>query len=135
MRCVVDSNIIISALIKKGVSRFLLFDFNAEFITSAYTLSEIEKHKKEILKKSGLSENEYQRLVEITFRYIKIISPNKYNFEMDKARKLIKDSDDVIFLARAIAFNYPIWTDDKHFLEQKEIEIITTKRMINLANG
>ena len=40
------------------------------------------------------------------------------------------DRNDASFIATALCFNCPIWSDDKHFLEQNEIEVFTTKMMI-----
>jgi len=48
------------------------------------------------------------------------------------AEKIIGDidKDDVQFIALALAFNCPIWSDDRHFQKQNKIKVITTKEMI-----
>lgn len=45
MRVIVDSNRIISALIKEGVSRKILSSKNIEFFTVDYVIKEINKYK------------------------------------------------------------------------------------------
>ncbi len=37
------------------------------------------------------------------------------------------DKDDILFVATALAFNCPIWSDDKHFQKQKNVTVFTTK--------
>ena len=65
-------------------------------------------------------------------RKVKIIRVDKiikYKKEADKIIGNI-DKDDVIFIATALAFNCPIWTDDNHFQKQNRIKIIKTNEMI-----
>jgi predicted nucleic acid-binding protein len=55
MELVLDTNIIISALIKKGITRKLLLNKNYIFYTPEYTKNEISKYTSLILKKSNLT--------------------------------------------------------------------------------
>jgi len=40
------------------------------------------------------------------------------------------DSDDVLFIATALAFNCPIWSEDKHFKQQDKVKVFTTKELL-----
>lgn len=40
------------------------------------------------------------------------------------------DKEDIPFVACALVFNCPIWSDDQHFQKQKKIKIYTTKEII-----
>ena len=46
MEVVIDTNIIISALLKDGFSRKLILNEKFKFITPSYTISEISKYKR-----------------------------------------------------------------------------------------
>ena len=54
MKIVVDTNRIIAALIKDGTTRKILFHKGFEFVTPDFNLTEIYKHKLELLEKTFL---------------------------------------------------------------------------------
>lgn len=60
MKLIVDTNVLISALVKKSTVRELLLNPLFEFYVLEYCIEEIERHVGEISKRSGLSiENVY----------------------------------------------------------------------------
>ena len=65
-----------------------------------------------------------------------IILPTKLTLEhKDKANEIIGsiDVDDVIFIATALAFpDAIIWSEDKHFLKQKSVKVLTTRDLVKL---
>jgi len=134
MRLVIDTNKIISAIIKEGFSREILVNTRFDFLTPAYTLSEIIKYKNEIIKKSGLNENEFSNLLDYIFKFVRVINPQMYNGYLRSAEKIIGriHISDVPFIAAALAFNCPVWSDDKHFKQQNEVKVYTTKEIANL---
>lgn len=56
MRLIIDTNRIISALLKKGWTREIITSTNFDFYTVDYVMEELEKHKKYILKKAKMTE-------------------------------------------------------------------------------
>ncbi len=131
MKLVVDTNILISAIIKNGETRRILFDFEFGFVTPAYSISEIRKHQNEICEKAGIDETEFEQLLEILFRYVKIINPELYSSYLEEASSLITDSKDVSFLACALAIRYGIWSNDKGFKKQSKVKVWTTKELLD----
>jgi len=129
MRLVVDTNVLISALIRKGETRRILLDFRFDFVTPAYTISEIRKYKDEICEKAGIDSVEFEYSLEILFRYVKIINPEFYSSYLEEASGLIKDSKDVPFLACALAFQCGIWSNDRGFKEQNKIKTYNTQEL------
>ncbi|MBS3083682.1 PIN domain-containing protein [Candidatus Pacearchaeota archaeon] len=115
MRLVVDTNIMISAIIKDGKTRQIIFSFGFEFFTPAYALTELRKHKEEICEKAGISNFDFESFLEILFRYVKIINPEIYYAFLDESSVLIKDIKDVSFLACALALQCSIWSNDRGF--------------------
>ncbi|RLI81036.1 hypothetical protein DRP07_08175, partial [Archaeoglobales archaeon] len=53
MEIVVDTNIIISALLREGLTRRIIFLAPFEMYTVPFAKSEIKKHRNELLDKSG----------------------------------------------------------------------------------
>ena len=99
MKLVVDSNIIISALIKKGITRRIIFSPLIQFITPEYTFEEISKNEKLICKKAKLNHNEFRLLLNIIFENILIIPKEDYENKLNIAKTMIKDIDDIPFIA------------------------------------
>jgi predicted nucleic acid-binding protein len=128
----IDSNIIISALIKEGITRDILTNFSINFAFPQDGLEEIYCCKTEILKKANITEREFNVLFLRILKYIQLIPLDMlFNFK-DKAKQIMEDidKDDVIFIAAALCLNCPIWSEDKHFKKQKDIKILTTKEVL-----
>ena len=116
-----------SSLIKKGLTRSLILNKNFHFLTPSFTLTEIYKYNEYISKKAKISAREFYTALETLFRYIKIINLNRYKNKIQEANKLI---DDVSYLALALKFNCPIWSNDKHFKIQNRVRVYTTKELV-----
>jgi putative PIN family toxin of toxin-antitoxin system len=132
MKIVVDTNCIISALIKDGISRKILTHLDEELITIDLSRKEIEEHKHEILKKSKTSEVTLEFLLEKLFRKLVVLDfaiVKSYLKEADKIMENI-DRDDALFIAAALATKAVIWSDDSHFKKQKKVKVITTKELV-----
>jgi predicted nucleic acid-binding protein len=134
MNLVIDTNIFMSALIKEGKTREIIFNTDYQLLFPEFEFEEIFDHKEEILKKSKLTEQEFNELMLELLKKVKIIRTKRVSSFRKLARKIIGhiDNDDVIFVATALAFNCPIWSDDFHFQKQDKIEILTTKELLRL---
>jgi predicted nucleic acid-binding protein len=130
MKFVVDTNIILSALIKDSLSREILTNFNFNFFTPSFALSEIMKYKEYICKKASITGEQFNSILKKIFEYVTIISLNDYISHINESREFIEDADDVSFLACAIALNSNIWSDDKHFKKQKKVKVFTTNEFV-----
>ncbi len=133
MRIVVDTNIIIAALIKDSITRKIIVESGWEFYYPEISIHEIREHKNLILEKSGLSENEYLELLKKLLSYINIVPQEMFFSEMTQAENLIGayDPDDVVFLATALAMhNSIIWSNDPVFSKQGAIKALETKHIL-----
>ena len=54
----------------------------------------------------------------------------EYSAHKQAALKQIGDEKDWPFLALAMAENTPVWSNDKHFINQKQVKNYTTKQLI-----
>ena len=133
MKIVLDTNILISALIKDSITRKIIFESNSEFYYPETSLHELRKHKNLILQKSGMNEKELEELLDKIFSHIKIVSEENIKKHIAEANKLIGEVDinDVVFLATALSVSDSvIWSDDKHFEKQDKVKVLKTKDMV-----
>ena len=130
IRIVVDANILISALLG-GKPRFILFDLKFEFLTTGFTLKEVEKYIPEISQKSGVSEKEIEEAISLF--PIQVLSRDYYKNYLTQAKKLIQkiDPDDIDILALYLKEKTFLWTEDKHFEQVKpKIKLLKTEDLI-----
>jgi len=136
MKIVVDTNRIIAALVKDSTTRSILFNKNFEFITSDYTITEINRHKDELKSKADLNDEEFDILLALVFEHIEIVPESDYKEFIDECKNDISDSDDVPILAAAIAAKADgIWAHDPHFNEQKKVKVFTNIDMLKLGES
>lgn len=137
MRFVIDTNIIISALLKDSISRELILELNEDLYSPDFLEIEIEEHKDTIMKKSGLDEPELDNLITLLLDDVIVVPEENYKTELDKAKEVLGDTDmkDVPFLAVAVEKNAFIWSDDEDFEEQEKVEVWKTEKMIEYFFG
>lgn len=133
MKLVLDTNILISAIVKNSTTRKLLLLPGFDFYIPEYALEEIKKHIPLIRKKSNLSTNEVHVLLNLLMENISIVPADTIEPYVKKAQKIIGsiDENDVPFVALALSFpNNGIWTNDAHFHKQKSIRVWTTESLL-----
>lgn len=133
MRLIVDSNRIISALIKKGVSRKILSSKNIEFFAIGYVLNEINKYRDTIIKKSNMPKEEIDTLFGLVMENVNIVPDEDIKHKMKEAKEIIEGIDvkDAPFLAAALAIpNDGIWSHDKHFEKQNKVKVWISKDLL-----
>lgn len=116
---ILDANVVFSALIGGREIFIQLFEKN-KFYAPDFILTEIDKYKKIILKKSKLPLNYFQDFIHRLFKQITII-PDLFitNKNKDLATVLCNDIDikDVTYVALSLEMNIPIITRDKKLYE------------------
>jgi predicted nucleic acid-binding protein len=133
MKIVVDSNRIISALIKDGSSRAILCSFEHEFYAPLFLKEEFEKHKDLIAKKSGLEKKEVNELFNMIMKNISVVGNFEIEEKLKDAERIMGHIDikDVPFVACCLAEKCDgIWSEDKHFDRQKEIKIFKNNDLL-----
>jgi len=117
VKLVVDTSILISALLKKSTVRELLLNPLFEFYVPEHCIEEIERHVNEISKRSGLSVENVYLLLGVLLASVQVVS----------AKSIVP------FIALALSFpNDGIWTEDKHFLEQNRVKVWRTRDLLKL---
>ena len=134
MRIVIDSNRVIASLIKDSTTREILFDNHFKFFTPSFIKTEISKYKHEIIKKTGLDEDNFDKLFDVIFEHIAIIPNIEYEKYLDELSKEVKDKKDLPYFAAFLRINADgIWTHDPHFQEQKRCRILTNIDLLKIS--
>mgnify|MGYP006282674547 CR=1 FL=1 len=130
MKLVLDTNIIISALIRDGITRRIIFSPFIECIIPEHSLKEISKYEKLICEKAKLNNRDFKLILTIIFKKVKIIQKKEYKDKIEKAKTMIKDIEDTPFIALYLASKADgIWTNDKDFKSRKDLLIFRTKEL------
>ena len=125
MKLVIDTNIIISALIRKGITRKMLLFPGLKLVTPELTFKEIENHIDLIAAKSKLSKDNILRILDILRKNIKTIPESHWWNHYNQAENIIgkKDPKDVPFIAVALALTVDgIWSNDRDFESQSKFK-------------
>lgn len=128
MRFIADANILFSLTNSKSVASHLVEKLSFKLIAPNYALDELLKYKEELIKKSGI--NNFEKIIKLLNE--KIIFIDISEKEMKSFYSNISDKKDIIYLFLANKYNIPIWSNDKHLKEQKEIDVFTTKELIEI---
>lgn len=133
MRLIVDTNILISSLIKDSITREILLLPFMDFYLPEFALEEVEVHKTKIGKLSGLSPDEIDFFLGLLLENISIIPVQAIRPYLKEAERIIGDIDpgDIPFIALALAVdNDGIWSNDKHFKKVKKLKIWKTPELV-----
>ncbi len=138
MKVIVDTNILISALIKNSTTRKIIMESGLRFYYPSIAMQEIEKYKTIILEKSGLSNRSYHEILEAILNYIILVPQEIITPFVKEAERIMGNIDkkDVIFIALALAIsNNGIWSEDGDFKKQNMIRVWTTKEILGLTRA
>jgi predicted nucleic acid-binding protein len=134
MELVVDANILISALLKEGITRKLLFNDELILYTPEFIIDEFLKHSIQLAKKAHATEKALHNLAKelIIESNITIVTKDDVRSYIKKAETLSPDPDDVMYFATALKFKCSIWSNDKRLKNQKSIQIFMTHDLMKL---
>jgi predicted nucleic acid-binding protein len=129
---VVDTNIILSALITDSKTRELIVNLESQLVAPEVIHDEINNYRDLIKEKSGLNSQDLEELLERLFSYIQIVpTTNLEDYMMDARDELEEiDQDDAVFLATALSVDGKIWSDDSDLHQQDLVEVYTTEEIL-----
>lgn len=130
---VVDTNILLSALITDSKTRSLVLNLDPQLVAPEAIHREIEDYRGLIREKSGLKPDELDTLLTTLFKYIQLVPTEELEPYTDEAEDgLIEvDQDDVVFLAAALAVDGSIWTDDTDLQQQDRVPVYTISEVVD----
>ena len=130
MKIILDVNVILSALIRDSTTRKIILNSEFDFYFPELSLHKIRKYKDYILEKSGLTEEEYNKIMATLFKYIKLVPTEEIEKNWGEAKKIMEhiDTEDVVFIATSLSIkDSVIWSDDRHFEKQDKLKVLKTK--------
>lgn len=122
MRLIINSNILISALIKDSPTRKIIFNPNFKFYLPDFSIDELKEHLPEITQKANITEMEINQLIDKLLHNIQLVPITEYQSYIQKATEIIGliDKDDIPFIALALSIkNDGIWSNDTHYIKTK----------------
>jgi len=135
-RYVVDTTVLVSWLLDPNkLTGRIVRSLELELHTPYQSVSELWKHRDDWSKKRpGL---DLPVFTDSIGRYVSVEMVERGSKEMNEARSVMEkiDPDDVEFDALAIKLDAPIWSHDKHFLEQKRVEVVTSQDILKQSVG
>ncbi|MFZ2455871.1 MAG: PIN domain-containing protein [Candidatus Altiarchaeia archaeon] len=134
MKLVIDANILFAALITSGRKRQswiidALFSDKLSLYAPERLLSELFRHREEIIRKSGYSPDEYAVFMEILKLRIQFISFEKFAGEVETALKLAPHPKDAEYFALALSESCPIYSEEKAFKKQSTVKVFNAKEI------
>lgn len=131
MRLIVDANILIASLIKKGKTAEMLINPALSLFAPEFIQEEISKYKQEISAKTHRKDKQVEEVLEELLSIVRIISRNRIEKYISLVKDISPDQKDNPHLALAIMLNGPIWSNDKRLKQQDKVKIYSTEDLIN----
>ncbi|MBN1169670.1 PIN domain-containing protein [Candidatus Micrarchaeota archaeon] len=132
MQFVVDTNVLISALLAQSKTYELLALNSLELFVPEHSLVEIHRNKKELQKKMGVTDEEFELALNLILSHVTVITRKHYVKFKGKAKKISPDFKDFPFFALALAKKIPLWTNEVRLKQQKEVIVYNTKDIVRL---
>jgi len=135
IRLVVDTNILISALLKdESITARLLRSNACSYYYPWDGLTEINYYKDYIISKRNkhIQASSFEHALQFVLGSISVVPSEMYSYRMKEAFSIIKDRDpkDTPFLALALQLGSPLWSNDKHFQDLPEVIAYSTGALI-----
>ena len=131
IRVVIDTNILISALIKDGsVTARIIKSGIFEIYYPEDGMFELEKYRDYIIKKrkKALQRKSFDYALSFLLESVNVVPSLLYEDKIREAYEIMRDIDekDTPFLALALKLQCPIWSNDGDFEEQNLVEVYKT---------
>ena len=133
MDFVVDTNVLFTFFWVGSSTRKLLVKQELDLFSPEFALDEINSHCDEILKKTGISLEEFKRLRRELAILVEFIPLEEYSSFMKEALA-IPDPDDIDFTALALKLDCPLWSNDKELKQQTVVKVFSTSDLISLLS-
>ena len=133
MELIIDANEVISALISfSGKTAEIIFSDKIKLFSPEYLLEEIDRHKDEILKKSELTTEDLEVLLNLISLNIEFISFSEFEEFEEESSKISADPNDVEYLALALKLNCTLWSEDKALKDNGRVNVLTTSDLLEI---
>lgn len=79
-----------------------------------------------------MSSDRVRQFIDLLFQYIETVPAREFYSRIEEAKEVIggTDPDDVLYVARALACDAGVWSDDSDFDDQDIVSVFTTSNVI-----
>ncbi|MDP2899603.1 MAG: PIN domain-containing protein [Candidatus Bathyarchaeota archaeon] len=133
MKLIVDTNILLKALIKDSRVRAILLSPVDQFLVPEFAIEEVEAHMGLVTGRSGLSEGEVRLVLSVLLTNIEVVPKEDVLTCWGRAEEIMGsiDVDDVPFVAASLSRSCDgIWSDDGDLKRQNAVRVWTTSEMV-----
>jgi len=134
---VMDSNVVFSFFIKDSFTREIVVNYDGKFLLSEFVFTELLKYESLILKKSGMSESDFDDLLLLLLSKCVVVSYSEIVPFIREAVSVVCDIDidDIPFVACALACpGSIIWSNDKALKKIQEVKVCNTEEIVSLMH-
>jgi predicted nucleic acid-binding protein len=136
IRLVVDTNIIISALLKDDSLTARILRSNAcSFYYPWDGLSEINYYREYIISKRAkyIQASSFEHALQFILESVNIVPSEMYSGSIEEAFRLMERRDPKYtpFLALAMQLDSPLWSNDNHFKELQNVVVYSTGSLVS----
>jgi predicted nucleic acid-binding protein len=129
LKLVIDTNSLFSYFWTTSIIRKIINSKKLDLITPKYAISELNKYKEIIIKKTKSNIEEYNLNIKKLENKITIIKEKEYISYFKKIKKII-DPKDIDFFAISIKEGIPLWSNDKLLKNQNQVKVFNTKEIL-----
>lgn len=135
MELIADTNIIAAALLRKGLTRNLLFNSQLTLYSPDRLSVELFKHEEEFLTKSGLTYREFTEASSLVLSRVTTLPFETYSAYAKEAQKITPHHKDWPFFAVALQKKCGIWTSEKKLKEQDRVKVYSTTELLKILRA
>jgi predicted nucleic acid-binding protein len=136
LKFVLDTNVVLKALIRDSVVRGIILTSNHEFLIPEFLIEEVREHLDVVARKSGLSKKEANSVLGTLMARVSIVKTGRIMSKWDEASAVMEkiDRNDAAFVAAAMSEDCDgIWSDDRDLRRQMKVRVWTTKDVVGLS--
>lgn len=133
MRLVADANVLFALSKPSSVANEILSRYKMALLTPDFALVELYKYKEDLVRNSDI--DNFDKIIEFLKNKVVFVVAEEYKDLIKKAILLLPDPKDAAYLALALKFSIPIWSNDSHLKQQNKIEVFTTEELLNLLDS
>ncbi len=129
---IVDSNVVIAAMLKNGLSRKLLLCGKLKVFAPDLLELEVMKYKEKIIAETHILPYQFLVIKDLVFSTMEVIPFKEYSHLENEAKSFSPDQDDWPFFASSIYKQRPLWSNEKKLKKQNNIYVFTTSEVLEM---
>lgn len=132
MELVVDTNVAAAAILRKGMTRELVFHPRLKLRAPDYLMEELAEHRQEFETKAALAAGSFDNVCALVMANIAQAHRNEYAEFEAEGRRISPDPDDYPFLALAMRLGCAVWSNDRRLKRQKQVRVYDTEELVQM---